>query len=77
MDDGVAIDQLVYSHQVHPRPRQQSVYLQQMSVCLHEIQHLPKIDGFNNNKNKKKSRHGTFNCSPSGFKCFNGIYQEI
>lgn len=64
MDEGVAIDQLVYSHQVHPRPHQQSVYVQQMSMFLHEIQHLPKIEGFNNEKNKSeklRTRHGTFN----------------
>lgn len=70
MDEGVVIDQLVYSHQVHPRPHQQSVYLYQMSMCLHEIQHHPKIKGFNNEKSeKRRTPHGTFNWSPSGFKC--------
>lgn len=56
MEDGAALDQLLYSHQIHPRPGQQSVYISQMSICLHEIQHRPKIEGFNNDIKKKKKK---------------------
>ncbi len=55
MDEEVVLNQLIYSHQIHPRQRQQSVHLHQMFMCRHEFQqfrHRPKIEGLNNDKSK-------------------------
>lgn len=46
MNDGAALHQIIYCHQIHPRAGQQSVNLNQMSMCLHEIQHCPKSPPF-------------------------------